>query len=104
MPNVIWMTVLVLFISTGPTKDSGIRIFKTEKACKHASAAFAKAHKIPYKQVEPCLWMKSKEYAILAAGIVTFTAGEEAQIVGGYKCKKNRKGKLYSCVSFKDPR
>ncbi len=102
MPQILWMVVLVLFTSTGPTKDSGIRIFKDEKSCKKSSAAFAKAHKVPYKQIEPCLWMKADEYSLIAANETTFVDGPDWPIRGGYKCKKNRKGKLYSCVTFKD--
>jgi hypothetical protein len=101
MPLILYITVMIAWGATGATKDSiGGKPFFSKDDCLSAAKAFSLKHKI---KKEKCTPMFVNQYMSTLAGLkIDFITGEEWPIVGGYVCKKSKKGKLYKCYDLKD--
>lgn len=100
--KMIIFAVIIAWTNDGSyTKDStGVQIFNEIDDCLLTVQAFALKHKI---KMEKCVKMPLDKYnKTFANKLVTFKIGKEWPIAGGHICKKNRKGKLYSCHNLKD--
>lgn len=75
-----------------------------KERCEKAASKFATKHEQPQ---EPCIRMKVKTYnTLIQNGEVKYLfepkPNPNTPVCGGHICKKNRKGKLYACIKYKD--
>lgn len=104
MSKVIYFAVVSALTPAGQfTDDTGVIVRDTLDDCTAAVTLFLNKHSIPER--EECLPIPIKKYQDHIQGVFVqlgIDANPLRPPVAGYVCKKNKRGKLYKCNTYRE--